>query len=106
MKKVCIPKLLLLLVLNMLTASYLLSQQTTINFISSSAIIANPERGWYDDYYSHTDGSSLSTNYHPLSKKELIANRENDKITLILRLFYLHEFLDQNSVSETYLSKI
>jgi hypothetical protein len=106
MKKIYNLKLHLLLVLNLLTASYLLSQQTTINFVSSSAILANPERGWYDDYYSHTGGSSLSTYYHPLSKRELTDNREKDKITLILRMFYLHEFLDQSNVSEEYLSKM
>ena len=94
------------LVINLFIISVLFGQQTTINYISSSSIIANPERGWYDDYYSHTGGSNLSVNYRPLSAKELIENRENDKITLIMRLFYLHEFLDQTDVSTEYLSKM
>jgi hypothetical protein len=94
------------LVINLFIISVLSGQQTTINYISSSSIIANPERGWYDDYYSHSGGSNLSVNYRPLNAKDLIENRENDKITLIMRLFYLHEFLDQTAVSTGYLSKM
>ncbi len=82
------------------------AQQSTTNYVSSSEMIANPERGWYDDYYSHSGGSNLSTSFRPLSTKELVINRERDNITLILRLFYLHEFLDQNEVSAVYLAKI
>jgi hypothetical protein len=93
-------------VLSLFLTTSVSAQLSTINYISSSAVIANPERGWYDDYYSHTGGSALSTNYRPLSKKELILNRERDKITLILRLFYLHEFLEQPAVSEEYIGKI
>jgi hypothetical protein len=92
--------------ISLLLATSVSGQSSTINYISSSAVIGNPERGWYDDYYSHTGGSTLSTNYRPLSTKELILNRERDNITLILRLFYLHEFLEQPAVSELYLGKI
>jgi hypothetical protein len=94
------------LVINLFIISVLFGQQTTIKYIPSSSIIANPELGWYDDYYSHTGGSNLSVNYRPLNARELIENRENDKITLIMRLFYLHEFLDQTAVSTEYLSKM
>ena len=100
------PRRAVTLVINLFLISVLIGQQTTINYISSSAIIANPERGWYDDYYSHTGGKNLSLNYRPLSTAELLENRENDKITLILRLFYLHEFLDQTAVSANYLSRM
>jgi hypothetical protein len=82
------------------------AQQSTKSYIYTSADIANPERGWYDGYYSHNGGSSLSTTYVPLKAQELIKNREKDNITLILRLFYLHEFIDQANVSAEYLTKI
>lgn len=81
-------------------------QSTTHDYIPTSALIANPERGWYDDYYSFTGGSNLGTIYRPLKARDMIDNRENDKITLILRLFYLHEFLELDAVSQEYLDKM
>ena len=64
------------LFISLFITSILFGQQTSLNYLSTSLIIANPERGWYDDYYSHTGGSSLSTNYRPLDASELIENRE------------------------------
>lgn len=84
----------------------LLGQSTTRDYQATSAVIANPERGWYDDYYSYSGGSSLGTLYRPLKAKEMIANRENDKVTLILRLFYLHQFLELDEVSTEYLARM
>ena len=80
-------------------------QQTKIIYQSSSAAIANPERGWYDDYYSYS-GSNLTGSFTPLNAETLTKYREEDNITLILRLFYLHEFLDSVSISEDYISKM
>lgn len=74
--------------------------------MSSSSEIANPERGWYDDYYSFTGGSNLSGDYIPLAVDELTRNRVEDNITLILRLFYLHQFLDESEVGAVYLEKM
>ncbi|MFH0758964.1 MAG: DUF4832 domain-containing protein [Bacteroidota bacterium] len=81
-------------------------QSTTHVYQSTSAVIANPERGWYDDYYSHAGGKTLGTTYKLLKAKEMKENRENDKITLILRLFYLHEFLEEDAVSQEYLDRM
>ena len=81
-------------------------QETTVKYQSTSAVIANPERGWYDQYSSHSGGSTLGTLYKSLKAVELRNNREKDRITLILRLFYLHEFLNESAVSPEYLAKM
>lgn len=78
--------------------------QRTFRYLESEAALANPERGWYDDYYSHSGSSMLGSIYTSLDVDELIRNREEDKITLILRLFYLHDFLEEENVSDQYLS--
>jgi hypothetical protein len=96
----------LAMVLQMGTSGVLRGQPTTHTYQSTSAVIANPERGWYDDYYSYSGGAHLGTIYKPLKATEMIKNREQDKITLILRLFYLHEFLEQDEVSPEYLARM
>lgn len=68
------------LVTNLFIISVLIGQQTTIKYISSSAIIANPERGWYDDYYSHIGGNNLSVNYRLLNTVELLENRKTIRL--------------------------
>jgi hypothetical protein len=88
------------------TSWALRGQSTTHTYQSTSAVIANPERGWYDDYRSHGGGSVLGTVFKPLKTKELIQKREQDKITLILRLYYLHEFLELDEVSQEYLDHV
>jgi len=95
-----------LIISNLMIVSVLCGQEKTINYQSTSAPITNPERGWYDQFSSHSGGSSLGTVYKSLKASELRSNREDDGITLILRLFYLHEFLEQTSVSEAYLEKM
>ena len=90
----------------LITGTMLNGQQTTLKYPSTSAVIANPERGWYDQYSSHSGGSTLGTTYKSLKAIELRNNRERDRITLILRLFYLHEFLNESAVSPEYLVKM
>ena len=87
----------------LLTTSVLKAQSTTIVYPSSKVEIANPERGWYDDYYSYAGGSNMGNTFKPLKTSELLSMRENDNITLILRLFYLHKFLEEDQVSQEYL---
>ena len=79
-------------------------QSSELNYLPTSSVIANPERGWYDDYYNF--GNYLTGNYKPLDAALLKSNRENDKITIILRSFYLHQFLEEDSVSNDYLDKM
>jgi hypothetical protein len=81
-------------------------QDKTLTYQPTFAVIANPERGWYDQYSSHSGGSTLGTIYKSLKTVELRNNREKDRITLILRLFYLHEFLNENAVSADYIAKM
>lgn len=84
-------KLLLLLFANLAIAQ--------IAYMPSSEVIANPDRGMY--YHTET----TSTNYNALSESSLISKRVNDKITLILRVFYLEGFKN-SPISETYLNNI
>jgi hypothetical protein len=90
----------------LLISTILNGQETTLKYQSTSAVITNPERGWYDQYSSHSGGSTLGTIYKSLKAVELRNNREKDRITLILRLFYLHEFLNESAVSAEYLAKM
>ena len=78
-------------------------QSSTIKYPATKEEIANPERGWYDDYYSYSGGSTMGNIFRPLKTEELLSMRENDNITLILRLFYLHKFLEEDQVSQEYL---
>jgi len=81
-------------------------QTTVINYTGTEADFANPERGWYDQYTTHSGGASLGTNYNEMSAEELRNKRENDNMTLVLRLFMLHQFLEEPEISADYLSKV
>ncbi len=74
------------------------------HYLKTNSEIANPERGWYDDYYTY--GSYLTGSYEALDSTTLKQNREQEKTTLILRMFYLHKFVDSTSVGEEYISKM
>jgi hypothetical protein len=99
-------KLFVLFFVCLLAGIILNGQETILKYQSTSAVITNPERGWYDQYSSHSGGSTLGTIYKSLKAVELRNNREKDRITLILRLFYLHEFLNESAVSVEYLAKM
>jgi hypothetical protein len=71
----------------------------TVNYTTSTANIANPERG----LYKHTE--THSTGYYPLSQSALTGYRTNSNITLILRVFYLENFVNA-PISSTYLSNM
>ena len=105
MKNFKISHLLLILVVSLFTG-FVSGQAKTIKYQPSSALITNPERGWYDQFSSHSGGKVLGSIYSSLKSEVLKKNREEDGITLILRLFYLHEFLEQEKVSEVYLAKM
>ncbi|ESU22343.1 hypothetical protein FEDK69T_23270 [Flavobacterium enshiense DK69] len=70
----------------------------TVNYTSSLAVIANPERG----FYKHTEVHSPS--YTGLSESTLNGYRANN-ITLILRVFYLENFVN-GPISDSYLSNM
>jgi hypothetical protein len=79
--------------------TFLTAQITTINYAGSSAAIANPERG----FYKHTE--THSTGYYPLNQSALIGYRTNQNITLILRVFYLENFIS-SPISSSYLTNM
>jgi hypothetical protein len=81
-------------------------QSSVITYTGTEADIANPERGWYDQYTTHSGGASLGTTYHSISTQELRNKRENDKMTLVLRLFMLHQFLEDPDVSAEYINNV
>jgi hypothetical protein len=66
-------------------------------YIPTTAPFPNPERG----FYHHTE--THSNNYTPLDLATLQNYRQNENITLILRLFYLDDFVDSD-ISQTYLT--
>jgi len=84
-------------ILILLITNIIMAQNVT--YTASTDIIPNPERGFYK--HESTDSSS----YSPLVTNELISDRVNNKITLVLRLFYLESFLTTN-ISSTYLTNI
>ena len=96
------PGLILLAVV--FNCQFLISQNSTYSYLPTSTIIANPERGWYEDYYSFSN--FLTGSYKLLDSTVLKTSRENKKVTIILRLFYLHQFLNETSVSADYLAKM
>lgn len=82
------------------------AQDKTIIYTATSADIANPERGWYDQYTTHSGGSSLGTTYNSLNAADLLSKRGEQHMTLILRMFMLHEFLETDTVSKEYIAKV
>lgn len=85
----------------LLFVSYALSgQESTVNYLPTSVEIANPERGWYH----HTQ--TRDAGYSKLKAQQLADYRENENVTLILRLFYLDGFVDQENISEEYLTNM
>lgn len=69
---------------------------TTVNYSATTDLFANPERG----FYHHTETHSNS--YSPLNLATLQNYRQNENITLILRLFYLDDFVS-SQISQSYL---
>jgi len=73
------------------------TQATTVIYTPTTALLPNPERGFF--HYTATH----SNNYTPLDLATLQGYRQNENITLILRLFYLDDFIDSD-ISQTYLT--
>ncbi len=75
------------------------AQNTNVTYSATSDAIANPERGFYKHEGTH------SNDYDPLNTSSLTGYRTNQKITLILRLWYLDDFISA-PISSTYLSNM
>ncbi|MGB0974673.1 MAG: DUF4832 domain-containing protein [Flavobacteriaceae bacterium] len=83
----------------LLIVQFSFSQTTTINYTPSNQVFANPERGMYHHTETH------SNNYAPLSVNQLENWRTNENITLILRIFYLDDFIN-SPISNSYLNNM
>lgn len=75
------------------------AQTSTVVYNPSTAIISNPERGFYKHEETHP------SDYDPLTQASLVNNRVNNHITLILRLFYLDDFVE-GPISSSYLASM
>jgi hypothetical protein len=75
------------------------SQTTTVVYTPTTMLFPNPERGFYHHSQTH------SKDYSPLNLATLKSYRQDDNITLILRLFYLDDFVT-NTISVTYLANM
>lgn len=97
---------LLLIILPILTAPLLIlqaqpqltpaaPQTTTVEYVRTSTLFPNPERG----FYHHTE--THSNQYTALDLPTLQGYRRDENITLILRVFYLEDFI-KSDISPTY----
>ena len=75
------------------------AQTTNVSYTTTSENFSNPERGMYHHTETH------STGYTSLSQSTLTNYRVNEKITLIVRVFYLENFRNA-PISQDYLNKI
>lgn len=75
------------------------AQTASVTYTASTAIIANPERGFYKYSAAH------SNNYQALNQTTLTNYRVNNNVTVIYRYFYLEDFKN-TAISATYLSKM
>jgi len=75
------------------------AQTTNVSYTTTSENFSNPERGMYHHTETH------STGYSSLSQSTLTNYRVNEKITLIVRVFYLENFRNA-PISQDYLNKI
>lgn len=69
---------------------------TTVTYAPTTVNFANPERGFYHHTETHSDA------YEPLALADLQSYRQNEQISLILRLFYLDDFVE-TPISQSYL---
>jgi hypothetical protein len=86
-----------LLILFVYALSY--GQNQTATYSVDNSDIINPERG----FYHHTE--THSSNYDFLSASSLSNMRNNEKISLILRVFYLEAYVN-GPIAASYLSKV
>lgn len=83
-------------------SSNIYAQINVKRYVPVTSDIANPERGWYDAYTNF--GSFLTGSYYSLDSNTLKQKRVEDNVTLIMRLFYLHQFVNEDEISGEYLN--
>lgn len=75
------------------------AQTASVNYTASTAIISNPERGFYKYSSTHSD------DYKLLNETTLSNYRTNNNITLVYRYFYLEDFRN-SPISAAYLANM
>lgn len=96
---------LLLLMKKILTLAGLLlyfygnAQTASVNYTASTAVISNPERGFYKYSSTHSDSYSL------LNQTTLNNYRTSQNVTLLYRYFYLEDFRNA-PISASYLANM
>jgi hypothetical protein len=84
------------------------AQISTVQYTENTGAVLNPERGFYRHVTSHNDSVNVATpgnSYKPLTQNQLNGYKAGGS-TLILRLFYIHEFAGADHISQTYLTNI
>ena len=89
----------LLLILFLLIALKLNAQ--TVTYQPTSAIIANPEKGFY--HYTSTGSSGA---YNLLNQNTVAGYRTNENITVIQRQFFLRDFITGIPITSAYLANM
>jgi hypothetical protein len=89
----------LLTLMGVLLFFYGSAQTASVTYTASSAIIANPERGFYKYSSAHSDSYSV------LNQTTLNNYRLNNNITLLYRYFYLEAFTTA-PISASYLANM
>ncbi len=92
MKKI----LLLLAIFQCITG---IAQTTTVTYTPSSAVISNPERGFYKHSSAHAG------TYNPLDQAQITDFRLNNNITLLYRNFRLNDYIN-SPIAPEYLTNI
>ncbi len=75
------------------------AQTATVNYTASTAVISNPERGFYK--YSDTNSGT----YDPLNQTTLTNYRQNQNISILFRYYYLETF-KTSPISPSYLANM
>ncbi len=89
----------LITLMGVLLCTIVIAQTSTITYTPSSAVISNPERG----FYKFT--SAKSTSYQLLNQTTLTNYRLNNNITLLYREFRLEDF-KTTAISQSFLDNM
>ncbi|HMI08071.1 MAG TPA: DUF4832 domain-containing protein [Flavobacterium sp.] len=90
----------LLTLFGVLLFSYGSAQTASVTYTASTAVISNPERGFYKYSAAHANET-----YNGLNQTTLTNYRLNNNITVIYRYFYLETFIS-SSISAAYLANM
>lgn len=91
-----------ILTLGFLLLSVYINAQTTVNYTISNDVITNPERG----FFRASDTGTSSSNYSLLNQTELTNMRLNENISVIIREFWLNDFKNSSTISQSYLNNM